>query len=359
MKRRARSNRTTVASREKRRRLVAPILIGAVSALVCSAIIVLVTIPVTPSILSVAAPLEEVPVREQLFADLTAVDVVVEQEPDTVLASPVAGRVTRSECRDGAIIASGGTFISIDGRPLLTLATATPLWRDLRVGDTGDDVADLQAEVARLGGDVIADGTIGSATLEALDRLFTSVGDTSGPQAIVQSSRILWTPAGGATIARCTLSLGSVVSPGEGIARLPGRVDAARILHMPDVAVEGERVVRIGGQDFDVLSDGGLVDPSAIAVAPSSVADVDGAGGDTAFRTIAAHYALRAAQPVSVAPPSAVYAISDRLGCVESRGRAYPVRIVGSQLGQTYVVFETTDTPRTVSARPKAKIPCR
>lgn len=62
---------------------------------------------------------------------------------ETVTALPAAGEV----------IGVGNVIYALDGRPVLALRGATPLWRDLTLGDSGDDVAALRAALAELGYD--------------------------------------------------------------------------------------------------------------------------------------------------------------------------------------------------------------
>ena len=51
-------------------------------------------------------------------------------------------------CGDNAAQITGAN-LSIDGAPLLNLATSVPLWRDLGVGDEGADALALRAELIK------------------------------------------------------------------------------------------------------------------------------------------------------------------------------------------------------------------
>lgn len=351
------TKRRTASAR--RRTVGAYAVVAAVSGVIGSAVAVLLLVPATPETLVPAGPLAEVPVSEQPFEDSHPVEIVVEREPDTVITSPVSGRVTRSQCRDGAPLESGASLISVDGRPLLTLATAVPLWRELRIGDMGEDVSALQNEIARLGETVAIDGKLGAATIHAAGRLFAAVGDDGAPARAIESARVLWAPDAEAEIGQCRIARGSVVNSGDEIATVPGAVVSARVPHLPDALVEGERVVRVGDREVTVSGDGMLVDTEALTAVLRSGATVDPSNREDANQTIGARIVLREPHTVSVVPPSSVYAISGSEGCVESRGAALAVRVVGSQLGQTYVVFDGAEAPRTVSPAPKETTQCR
>jgi hypothetical protein len=69
--------------------------------------------------------------------------------------------------------------------------------------------------------------------------------------------------------------------------------------------------------------------------------------------------ALASPVEVTVVPPSAVYGIVAGKGCVSSGGASVPVTIAGSQLGQTFVTFETEKYPTVVDIAPTKKSSCR
>jgi HlyD family secretion protein len=97
----------------------------------------------------------------------------------TPAGAPGAPRlvVTRLGRRPGDQIRSGDVVIEVSGRPLIALPGAMPAHRDLRPGDTGEDVAQLQAALRSLGypgGD--PSGTFGSGTKAAVAALYRGLG---------------------------------------------------------------------------------------------------------------------------------------------------------------------------------------
>lgn len=77
----------------------------------------------------------------------------------------------------GAILAENSVAMEVAGRPVRVLVGAVPMYRDLRPGDTGADVLQLEQALARLGhrpGKV--DGTYDSATEEAVAGWYTALG---------------------------------------------------------------------------------------------------------------------------------------------------------------------------------------
>jgi hypothetical protein len=75
--------------------------------------------------------------------------------------------------------------------------------------------------------------------------------------------------------------------------------------------------------------------------------------------TLSAAFVLAAPITVSVVPPAALYALDGEHGCVTSGDEPLAVRIVGSELGQSFVVFDAADPPRTVDLSPRRGASCR
>lgn len=75
-----------------------------------------------------------------------AVDVAVPAPEGDV--SPI---VTATPVAVGDAVAEGQALLGVAGRPVIFLAGAFPAYRDLRVGDSGPDVEQLEAALGRLG----------------------------------------------------------------------------------------------------------------------------------------------------------------------------------------------------------------
>jgi peptidoglycan hydrolase-like protein with peptidoglycan-binding domain len=90
----------------------------------------------------------------------------------------VRGRLTALNVARGQTVRPGMAVLAIDRRPVFLLQGSAPAQRDLRPGDTGGDVSQLQNALARLslysGED--PPGTFGAATKEAVRTLYTRAG---------------------------------------------------------------------------------------------------------------------------------------------------------------------------------------
>jgi hypothetical protein len=74
--------------------------------------------------------------------------------------------------------------------------------------------------------------------------------------------------------------------------------------------------------------------------------------------TVAASLRLTAPVQVTVVPPQAVTTTDGRTGCVQADGKPVAVSIVGSQLGQTYVVLADGATASEVALAAPEEAAC-
>lgn len=76
----------------------------------------------------------------------------------------------------GTVVAEGEVLFEVSGRPVIVLEGATPSYRDLAPGISGDDVAQLEAALDRLGLEPgPLDGRYDASTEAAVRRLYESV----------------------------------------------------------------------------------------------------------------------------------------------------------------------------------------
>jgi hypothetical protein len=294
-------------------------------------------------------------VVQQEFTDQQDVVLTVDAGPAASLLVPVPGRVTALRCTPGGEIVSGSAPLDLDGVPHLALSTSVPWWRDLARGDRGTDVDALHAELTRLGHDVTADGDrVGAATVAAVRALVTAAGGTPGTGSGVALTQMIWLPQASAPVASCALSLGDQVGAGQVLAQVAPTLSGARIAVLPSLLAPGAHVVTVDGQDLAV-DDQGVVAPEALAVLARSAAVTAALAGDG---TVAASLRLTAPVQVTVVPPQAVTTTDGRTGCVQADGKPVAVSIVGSQLGQTYVVLADGATASEVALAAPEEAAC-
>ncbi len=314
---------------------------------------VLVLQPVAPGVAAPGPVMSAAPVTSVEFDDERPVALEVTRGDAVSVRVPVTGRVTALGCGPGEVLESGTAVMGVDGVPVLALAGGVPWWRDLTRGSQGVDVDALQAELARLGFDIAPDGErVGRATLAAAAEVFGRAGVRADASRIRLSS-VVWLPTPQVTVASCPVALGADVAPGDAIAIGAAPLLGAQVMVMPERLAPGTRVVVVDGVSLPVDESGQIVDPAALATlaglpslaaAPAQAAAV-GEAQPVAGSGIPGMLRLAEPLPVAVVPPGAVATEDGLGGCVVADGTPRAVRIVGSQLGQTYVTFDDGAPP--------------
>jgi len=308
-------------------------------------VVVLLTQPFAPTQLEAVGAATSAPVVTQSFHDERAVSVRAEVGEPVSVTLPGSGRVTSVACTRGDQLTSGSAPLALEGKPVLALHLASPPWRDLAVGAKGRDVDALRAELERLGYDVAsADGgtPLGQDVLAAFRALAQSV-DLDVPQAgPVPLNSVVWLPTPELTVDECLVRLGEQVAPGAEFVRSARPLVSASVAPWPGTLAAGERVVVVDGVELPVDDAGTILDLEGLSVT-SAFRGATVEGGSVSEGAIVG--SLRLVEPVDVAvvPPGAVTTTDGVTGCVAtSAGELRQVRVVGSQLGQTFVVFDTT-----------------
>src|SRR6478735_2328761 len=350
------------------------VLVSALLLAVGAAVGLVVSPVATPSDLAAPSGTLSAKVRTETFADSRPLPLSVSPGPETTLTVGRGGRITSQACSEGGQAVSGEAALSIDDEPVVYLATARPLWRDLAEGDSGADVRALQQELSRLGYSVAVDGKVGANTLGAARRLGKSAGMQSAAWQAVPADAFLWLPAPQATIGLCRTQVGQRLEAGAAFATLPAGASAAQV---PDYPFGGSTTARefvVDGLSIALDASGAVTAPEALAAlaatpaylsarSAASAGGADGAGtsgspGTSQAVTVPGEVRLVDAVEALVVPPAALYAISGDDACIVHRGTAYGVRILGSQLGTTFVT-KPDGAPTRVDLRPKDAPRCR
>lgn len=202
--------------------------------------------------------------------------------PDTL-----AGVVTATQVEAGEVVSAGSVLMRVNGRPLLVLPGAFPLYRDILPGDTGDDVvavqAGLRAAGLRTGRD--RDGVYGAGTQAAVRRLYRAsgydapAGSTTGAGAVAPSADAS-AGADAAGLAPAPVDQGPRVLRSEVVmlASLPATV---RSVAAPGAAVSGGAEVAALGSG-DVLLSATLPATSVAGLVTGATATFAAPDGTTA-----------------------------------------------------------------------------
>lgn len=304
---------------------------------------------------SLASPEGErrVPVTARLFDDPRPVEVTPHRAEAVTLTVAESGRITRTACAPGAVIASGTSPLTVDDRPVLALATTVPLWRDLEWGIRGDDVRALQAELARLGHPVTTTGTYDRPTSTAVSALLRQVG-VAQPSGRLAVASVIWLPAPQVTVATCEVALAEIIGPGP-FATVAGGLTALQVTGGLTGAAAGDRRLRLGPASAPIDASGMVTDAAFLAEVAASAEYTFATASNS--DTITLEAVLATPVEVVVVPPAAIYGITDDAGCVVADGEPRRVRVVASALGQTMVTFVDGAVPTTVELPTPGEVP--
>lgn len=143
--------------------------------------------------------------------------------------------ITKMPARLGGRVWPGRVIAEIDGRPIILLRGALAPYRDLREGDSGPDVAQLQAALIRLGyADFDPPGSFGPGTALAVGLLYERLGyapPTYRPPVrkhakppprtpYLPMSEVSFIPAASALVISAAAATGSEVAAGQVVLRL-------------------------------------------------------------------------------------------------------------------------------------------
>lgn len=298
--------------------------------------------PVSPRGLEEAPDLVEVPVTQRVVDDQRSVQLALTLGPSTSLKTPAAGLITTLNCRVGESISSGDQVMTLGDQRLYALATSMPLWRDLTLGDRGEDVLALQTELERLGYGVVADGEVGPHTLRAVaEFLGMSAPATIRAYTTISRASFVWLPAASVVPTSCEAVVGDYLDEHDEIAVLGRSLEQARVADMPADLLPGQRLLSIDGQTISVDEAGVASDPdqlSALQMTPSYQKWLS-ALSEEPTSTLEASLVLAEPATVSSVSPSVIYEVDGTSACVLDKGTPRPVTIVSSELGQTFLIF--------------------
>ncbi|WP_329614294.1 HlyD family secretion protein [Streptomyces brevispora] len=140
------------------------------------------TAPPSPSVIT--APVEYRVLKDSVIIRGT---VSSEQSVDITpsASGPDAGAaiVTRVPVKPRQPVKAGQLLLEVSGRPVIALRGTLPMYRDLKPGAQGDDIAQLQSSLEALGHRTAGDcgGCFGPRTKEAVTALYEDLGYTPLP----------------------------------------------------------------------------------------------------------------------------------------------------------------------------------
>ena len=280
----------------------------------------------TPTLLSSAGEKAVAPASVQEYAGTQQVTVVPTISSDRDLSGNASGMVTADWSGDGLI--SGKGAYQVNDRTVVALNTATPLYRDLKTGDTGGDVLALNNELDLLGSNSVpGSDTYGWATS-------LSLADT------------LWIPEHEVAVAEWNATAGSMVTGGTAIGKIPGSLTKLTIKNGTASAQERSLTIfgitgTLSANTTEITDDGFLRQVEANDSYQSVDVESRKAGFDATL-------ALSERMRVLRVPAGAVFGINGSTGCIVPKSNNHgntsvKVSIVGGELGVSLVQADSED----------------
>ncbi len=305
-----------------------------------------------PDLVSPSSSVSTISVSSQLYDGRRTMSVVPQVSTSQVVHTGMSGLITASSCNKDQAVASGGSSWAIDGQPILALFLANPLWRDLAPSMEGADVSALQSELSRLGYDAPQTGVFDWNTRQVVDELLATLGATLPSDGILPQGWVIWLPHPDFIVSTCSVTVGDRVIMGDVLAEATGKLRALVLSDPPGdgwVATYGEHTAPVDGQ--------GAVTDQALLSAFESGPEYQH-HSETSTGSLSLTVSLAEPLTVIAVPPSAVVVHGSGSGCLVSENGVWPVRIISSSLGQTYVEVEGNETPSQVALHPDEAVTC-
>lgn len=306
------------------------------------------------------------------------------------VSSVTAGTITSTTCVPGMTAQSGSSLFSINEVGQLMLHTDVPMYRPLKSGMRGRDIAALNTELIRLGYAAPNGDTMKWATIVSFNALARSVGAkqlTREDGWQITPSSFVWLRQTAAPIASCAAATGQNVTEGMELMST-GTSPTSMMVSLPKTQIiAGDRVMIIGDKRFDMAASATEITnadeinaimssdeyKSAKAQTASGAGVVTGGTG-AGFAAVGSSYSSTSSvnegmkvtfkwvlkTPINVweVPPSAVYDVDGNQGCIAADGKPLTVTIVASELGKTMVAV-ASDALGHVNIAPSGTEKCR
>ncbi|MEE1296070.1 MAG: hypothetical protein UHD09_04345, partial [Bifidobacterium sp.] len=281
------------------------------------------------------------PASVQQYAGVQQVNLVPTVEADRELLGNASGTVTAS-FTDGEL-RSGSRAHQVNGRTVVALHTATPLYRDLHTKDTSEDVRALNDELDRLGyaaspGSDTFTWATGAGWRQLMRDNGNAVDDGETVTAAVADT--LWVPQDTVAVTGWSATQGTVVTAGQAVGKVAGGL--TKLAVRGGQASDAERTVSVFGVD-STLPAGSVEVTDAETLAKVEASDsYQAKSAEERAAGLDATVAL--AQPVDTlrVPAAAVFGVQGSAGCIaaERGGKldTLVVDIVSGELGASLVV---------------------
>lgn len=265
-----------------------------------------------PALLGAASEVTSAPVNVQQYDGVQQVTMLPTVAAKRDLTGNVSGIVTGDWSEKG--LASGKKAYKVNDRAVIALATSAPLYRDMKTGDTGDDVLALNNELARLGYSAAAQSnTYTWATAQGVTKLLADNGNTSS-SGDLPIADVLWIPSASVQPVSWTATPGATVQAGTAVGQVPGALTKLTIMN--GQASDQDRTISMFGQTGVIPAGQTAVTDAKFCNAVAATEDYRSFDEAALSAGLSATVSLK--QPVRVlrVPAAAVFGVNGTQGCI-------------------------------------------
>ena len=253
---------------------------------------------------------------------------------DRDLFGNASGLVTADWSGNG--LTSGKGAYQVNDRTVVALNTATPLYRDLKTGDTGGDVLALNNELNLLG--------YWRATSDGWKQLMADNGNTSDGSLSLADT--LWIPEHEVAVDEWNATAGSMVTGGTAIGKIPGSLTKLTIKN--GTASAQDRTLTIFGITGTLLANTTEITDAGFLQQVEANDSYQSVDVESKKAGLDATLALSERMRVLRVPAGAVFGINGSTGCIVPTSNNHgntPVKvsIVGGELGVSLVQANSED----------------
>ena len=221
-----------------------------------------------------AAPPATAPVTRATLAETEDLDGTLGYGEPTAVTGQLGGTLTW-RAPDGAVVEPGAPLYRVDETPVVLLAGTTPAYRDLRAGDEGADVRQLEEGLRALGySGFTVDDAYTASTATAVSGWQRDAGlPRTG---VVERGRVVFLP-GAVRVAGAAVDVGAALAPGQPVLETTGTGREVAV----DLDVQRRGSVAEGQAVTVVLPDGTEV-PGTVAAVGSVAREAEGSDASPA-----------------------------------------------------------------------------
>lgn len=282
--------------------------------------------------------------RKRLSSTVTTRGTLRFSEPRPVsLAGPVgsssssgASSIVTSIAERDTLIEEGDVALTVSGRPVIALNGTLPMYRQIKVGDSGDDVRQIEAALARLGFNPGAqDGVADQTFMSAIAAMYAARGHTAQGLTDQQKQELRTLEN---AVREAEQSLSSARAALDQATKPPSRIEYARADAAVQSAVDALNAARRRAETEAAEAEANVaLRQAAVSDAQSALTRAN-AEVQTATTNLQAAQALVPADPAAVAQASeALNTANDRLASANSTLREAQAQLTSAQRARTQV----------------------